>query len=147
MNRRGFLKILGIGVGATAGVALAGNFGLDPEMLLWVPGTKTFFLPPQHTVAAFTVSDIDALKACFGGWFHVRGADGAVVPGAFQVDSALKMLSDEDMAACIHRGRKILERPVVLTAADPLKTVIVEVGGSTVCNKYGGIHHVRTRRC
>lgn len=39
MNRRGFLKLLGL---AAAG-ALAPDLELDPERLLWVPGTKTIF--------------------------------------------------------------------------------------------------------
>lgn len=41
MNRRGFFGFLG-GVAATA--------VLDPERLLWVPGTKTIFLPSDEQV-------------------------------------------------------------------------------------------------
>jgi hypothetical protein len=41
MNRRSFLRL--------AGVAAAG-FALDPERLLWVPGRKTFFLPPSKPI-------------------------------------------------------------------------------------------------
>ncbi len=36
MDRRSFLRALGIGAAALT---------LDPEMLLWVPGKKTIFLP------------------------------------------------------------------------------------------------------
>jgi hypothetical protein len=41
VNRRGFLRALGLAsAGAAAGLVL------DPDKLLWVPGAKTFFLPP-----------------------------------------------------------------------------------------------------
>lgn len=41
MNRRSFLRVLGLGA---AGAAV-GALELDPERALWVPGQKTFFLP------------------------------------------------------------------------------------------------------
>lgn len=43
MNRRGFLKLLGLGAAAVAAEAVP-----DPECLLWVPGQKTIFLPPER---------------------------------------------------------------------------------------------------
>ena len=46
MNRRGFLRLLGM---AAAGAA-AGGMELDPERLLWRPGAKTFFLPSIESV-------------------------------------------------------------------------------------------------
>lgn len=39
MNRRHFLNLAALG---TAGMVL------DPERLLWVPGQRTFFLPPAE---------------------------------------------------------------------------------------------------
>ena len=42
-TRRGFLKALGIGGTAT----VAGAATLDPELLLWVPGAKTIFIPKE----------------------------------------------------------------------------------------------------
>src|SRR5690606_38205400 len=42
MDRRAFLKALTTGLAATAATAV-----IDPEELLWVPGAKTYFLPPD----------------------------------------------------------------------------------------------------
>ncbi len=47
MNRRAFLSLLGLG---------ATGFVIDPERLLWVPGQKTIFLPPQ--VRLLSMSEI-----------------------------------------------------------------------------------------
>ena len=44
IGRRGFLSVLG-GVAATA--------VLDPEYLLWVPGAKTFSIPPDPSWDAY----------------------------------------------------------------------------------------------
>lgn len=38
MNRRAFVRLLGLGMAATAAVA-----AVDPEQLLWTPGAKTIF--------------------------------------------------------------------------------------------------------
>ncbi len=46
MDRRGFLRTLGLGATAVAAAHV-----LDPERALWVPGARTFFLPtpsPWH---------------------------------------------------------------------------------------------------
>lgn len=52
MNRRAFLKTLA----AAAAGAVAAEF--DPERLLWVPGQKTFFLPPEkRLVTAKTLEE------------------------------------------------------------------------------------------
>ncbi len=42
MDRRGFLRLLGMGA-----VGAAATATLDIERLLWVPGAKTIFLPPE----------------------------------------------------------------------------------------------------
>ena len=42
-TRRGFLGLLGSSVAASAAA-----LELDPELALWVPGKKTFFLPPKE---------------------------------------------------------------------------------------------------
>ena len=56
MNRRSFLHRMTMGVAAAVAVAA----DLDPEKLLWVPGARTIFLPPEkrlvtgeEAVAAF----------------------------------------------------------------------------------------------
>jgi hypothetical protein len=49
VNRRDFLRLVGLGA---AGAALAAT--IDPEQLLWVPGAKTFFLPPARPVVMFS---------------------------------------------------------------------------------------------
>ena len=43
LDRRGFLKAFSLGVGAVAGAVVLG----DVEKALWMPGAKTFFLPPE----------------------------------------------------------------------------------------------------
>lgn len=57
MNRRGFL-------GALAGVIAAGV--VDPELLLWRPGAKTWFLPSAppllYDVESLTAADIAAIQ-------------------------------------------------------------------------------------
>lgn len=53
MNRRGFLGRL---AGAAAAAVMAAE--LDPGRLLWVPGTKTFFLPPEKRL----ISGLEAVQ-------------------------------------------------------------------------------------
>lgn len=53
MNRRSFLTRLG----AAAAGALALTID-DPERLLWVPGQKTFFLPPEKPALLTDVADV-----------------------------------------------------------------------------------------
>lgn len=45
LNRRAFLQIVSASAAAVA---------FDPERLLWVPGSKTIFLPPEKTIAIAT---------------------------------------------------------------------------------------------
>jgi hypothetical protein len=45
MDRRGFLKRL-----AAATAAVAATAEIDPERLLWTPGKKTIFLPPEKAL-------------------------------------------------------------------------------------------------
>lgn len=60
MNRRAFLSRLVTGAAAITAASLVDleGFGLDVERLLWVPGQKTFFLPPTESF----VSGADAVK-------------------------------------------------------------------------------------
>lgn len=48
MNRRAFLASL---------AATVAGASFDPERLLWVPGQRTYFLPPIWRYAPFVVSD------------------------------------------------------------------------------------------
>lgn len=69
MDRRSFLRILGLG----AAVAAA-----DPEFLLWRPGAKTIFLPPVQptlTVASFGFQTGDIFT--MDGIFSVNPLTGA----------------------------------------------------------------------
>lgn len=50
LSRRGFLGILGTAA-VSAGVGAA-FFELDPERLLWTPGERTIFLPPETRLVA-----------------------------------------------------------------------------------------------
>jgi len=72
MKRRDFLKTFG---------AFAGAAVLDPERLLWVPGRKTYFLPPTEIVQASTIDEALALG------FSVRLPNGDIV--AFGRDDPL----------------------------------------------------------
>lgn len=63
MNRRDFLRLVGLGA---VGAAAAATF--DPERLLWVPGAKTFFLPSTKPIVvgpfgmAFNVGDLITIE-------------------------------------------------------------------------------------
>ena len=57
MDRRGFLNLLGL-AGASAAAVAAGALELDPERLLWVPGQKSIFLPPEKSVVASRSSGV-----------------------------------------------------------------------------------------
>lgn len=48
IDRRAFLRRLGFG---TVAAAAAATGMLDVERLLWAPGEKTIFIPPQPTIA------------------------------------------------------------------------------------------------
>lgn len=51
MNRRDFFKRLGAATAITTAAALVG-MELDPDKLLWRPGERTFFLPPEKRLVA-----------------------------------------------------------------------------------------------
>lgn len=82
MNRRDFLRRLVVGtVGATA--SIAAGLELDPERLLWVPGQKTFFLPPAPSIA-------DRVETAF----RQRGPHVLLTPD-WLAREALKVLEDQ----------------------------------------------------
>ncbi len=67
MERRGFLKLFGVGAITAASSlilppdlqAAAGDF--DPEKALWIPGQKTFFLPPAPKIEQVAAGKLQAL--------------------------------------------------------------------------------------
>lgn len=52
MDRRGFLKAFGLSAAA---------FVLDPEMLLWVPGRKSIFIPKMPEVKIYGLDEANKL--------------------------------------------------------------------------------------
>ena len=72
MNRRAFLRALGL---ASAG------FALDPERLLWVPGQRTFFLPPTKSVISLTDGTVLRVGDIFTiGGHYANGWSGPLQP-------------------------------------------------------------------
>lgn len=63
MNRRGFLGRLAAIIGTVAAAPLLAQVELDPERALWVPGKKTFFLPPTERFVVASAGRLDALDA------------------------------------------------------------------------------------
>ena len=94
LDRRAFLQVLGLGA---AGVAAA----------LWVPGQKTLILPPVRTVVGATVGDLRALRAAFPGPF-LTSWRAPVTFGQLDPTRALQVLSDQEYALVVARGRRIL---------------------------------------
>jgi hypothetical protein len=95
LDRRAFLKVLGLG---TAGVAAA----------LWVPGQKTIFVPPEKSVVVASVSDLKALRAAFPGPFMLQQHAGQMFGRFLDPTQALQVLSDQEYALVIARGKRIL---------------------------------------
>ena len=50
MDRREFLTAFGAGIAA---------FGFDPERLVWVPGAKKIFIPPEKAVEIYSEEEMD----------------------------------------------------------------------------------------
>jgi len=102
MNRRAFLQVLA----ATAAGAV-----LDPELLLWVPGQKTIFLPPVVTPAAPIVFDsISIASTMFQLGDHIEIAGRIyTVTSTFRDVPRLQIQGEADEAAAIltyaHRGK------------------------------------------
>jgi len=117
MNRRQFLAL---GTGLTAAMVL------DPERLLWVPGARTFFLPPEKRVVEAAIGDVEALIASIGGPL-VAGIDArrAGLTSVFTTPdpaSAVRLLTDQEYALLVDRGRKILTARRALVAPTAAET-------------------------
>ena len=95
LSRRAFL-----GLAATSAAA----FALDPERLLWVPGAKTIFLPPERTVVAAGVGDIEAFIAGVGAPFFPD----SVWRGAAPLAEAMRWVTDAEHALLVARGRRAI---------------------------------------
>jgi len=95
MNRRAFL-----GLAATTAAALV----FDPERALWVPGAKTIFLPPERTVVAASIGDIEAFIAGVGAPFFTDG----VWRGEWTAADAMRWVSDAEHQVLVARGRRVI---------------------------------------
>lgn len=63
MNRRRFLQIA-----SAAAAALV----VDPEQLLWTPGAKTIFLPPEPRVVSIADGLVAEIPSGHGTWARVH---------------------------------------------------------------------------
>lgn len=139
MNRRDFLRVLGIGSAAAAAATILPDAIFDPERLLWTPGQRTIFLPPEKSFIGLSSEDMAALKACFRGWF-ATGYDPTTrlpISGTFSVEKAIAAMSDETLRASIARGKRVLEGDLLWTPSRERRRVFVE--------HVDGRGHVRTR--
>jgi hypothetical protein len=66
MDRRSFLTRLVTGAASLAVAQVLESATLDPEKLLWVPGEKSFFLPPEKTFSTYSEADQLALERAIG---------------------------------------------------------------------------------
>lgn len=113
ISRRAFL--------ATLAAATAGALVLDPERLLWVPGEKTIFLPPEKRMVLAEATDIEALIASIGGPLVVGAPYRAGLTSVYMTpdpQAAVRMLTDQEYRLLIDRGRKMLaaKRQIVAPA-------------------------------
>ena len=111
VSRRSFLTA--IGLAAPAALALA---ALDPERLLWVPGEKAIFLPPERSVVRASAADLWALRLAMGGLYFPDGP-GRQVYRAFDVSKAA-LLSDREYELAVQVGHKMIaNQPAVAPRA------------------------------
>ncbi len=125
LSRRGFL---GLAASATAGVLASA--ALDPERLLWVPGQRKLFLPPQRTlVQARTLQEAlskgltavfpDGSKlviSLFGPSQHARAGGSLWPPRA----TIAEMLADEIRGVEAMGGRVIKIADLHVSMHEPL---------------------------
>jgi hypothetical protein len=102
LTRRKFLAL-----GAAAATAMV----LDPERLLWVPGARTFYLPPEKRVVAAAIGDVEAVALGLGGpmfvgYDHARRTVAWGMPSSHEI--VLSELSDQEYALVLDRGRRML---------------------------------------
>lgn len=119
ISRRGFLG------GVTAAAA---GFALDPELALWKPGAKTFFLPPAiperfASMQDFTNEALRELKRALGAgilsrrrYAHVEGL--ALRKGVTQI--GVDTWGDV-MGESVDVARAQLIRPIVAVMADKIQ--------------------------
>jgi hypothetical protein len=106
MNRRSFLTRLVTGAASLAVAQVLESATLDPEKLLWVPGEKSFFLPPEKTFSTYSEADQLALERAIGVLrFYDNGArPRAVSFNRWRPDQSLGLLSDQEVKLAIETG-------------------------------------------
>jgi hypothetical protein len=110
MNRRSFLKFLGIGTAAAAITpSMLEGFVADPERLLYVPGERTFFLPPAKVMTTYTEAELAALERALGVLrFYDRGTrPRAVSFNRWRPDLSLGQLSDQEVKLAVETGHAL----------------------------------------
>lgn len=101
MNRRSFLQWL-----AGAGAAMAAAGEIDVERMLWVPGHKTIFLPPEGVI----IPDAPTVD-------RVLEAHGVRMPRyTLTTREAGTLLFDKNWQ--LLNGKELLAKPAGLTAGD-----------------------------
>lgn len=111
MNRRSFLARLGLGAAGLAAAQVLEGATLDPEKLLWVPGQKTFILPPEKTFSLYSEADLRALQRAMGviRFYDPRGRlrlDAFDARNPHEVDK-LKALSNQEIYLAIETGHDL----------------------------------------
>lgn len=113
MNRRSFLKFLGVGTAAAAAAgvtpSLLEGFVQDPERFLWMPGEKAIYLPPEKVMSTYTEAELAALERSLG---VLRFYDKGSRPRArsfnrWRPDLSLGQLSDQEVKLCIETGHAL----------------------------------------
>ncbi len=143
MERRSFLRVLGLGA-----TAIAAGLALDPERLLWVPGAKTFFLPSPATQKLVTsvglttgdlftidgVFSVNPLSGAATGYLQRFVVTADVHSGAVPMDIVYPPLIEQGPFRTIHRSRKDSTMRVQPYLTSPQAGIPVDVSWEAPAN-------------